>query len=190
MKKDRVIYRHLKSCGEVFYIGIGSKTRAHSKGSRNIHWNNIVNKYGYEVQILKTNLSWEEAVELEKILISWYGRRDLNKGLLVNLTEGGEGTVGIIPTFTKEHRQKLTNAQLGVKNHRYGKKGINLNKLRGNHPAAKKVIDIVTGKIWECVADCIDEINRPYDSIIKMLNGQRENKTNLRYLKNYENNKN
>ena len=29
--KNKVVYRHLKPCGEVFYIGYGSKARAHYK---------------------------------------------------------------------------------------------------------------------------------------------------------------
>lgn len=48
---DKVVYRHLKPCGEVFYIGIGSVRRAYDIHSRNKHWNHTVNKYGYEVQM-------------------------------------------------------------------------------------------------------------------------------------------
>jgi len=34
-----VVYRHLKPCGEVFYIGIGNdKDRAYSKRGRNKFW--------------------------------------------------------------------------------------------------------------------------------------------------------
>ena len=38
----------------------------------------------------------EEAIELEILLIQEYGRRDLNLGLLVNHTNGGEGVVGAV----------------------------------------------------------------------------------------------
>jgi hypothetical protein len=87
-----ILYRHLKTNGEVFYIGIGrTEKRAYSKQGRNNYWNKVMNKYGYEIQILKSNLSWEEACELEKILISWYGRKDLGNGCLVNMTDGGDG---------------------------------------------------------------------------------------------------
>ena len=101
----KVIYRHLKPNGEVFYIGIGSVTRAYTKQGRNSYWRNIVNKYGYEVQILKEDLSWEEACELECILIEYYGRRDLGTGTLVNMTDGGEGTLGY--ELTDEHKEIL-----------------------------------------------------------------------------------
>ena len=42
------------------------------------------------------DISWKEAQEVEVLLISEYGRRDLGLGNLVNLTNGGEGTQGII----------------------------------------------------------------------------------------------
>jgi len=87
-----LVYRHLKPCGEVFYIGIGvSKKRAYSKHGRNKHWINTVNKYGYEIQILTNNIDYEFAKEIEVNLISYYGRKDLNFGKLVNMTDGGDG---------------------------------------------------------------------------------------------------
>lgn len=101
-----VLYRHLKPSGEVFYIGIGqTKERAYSKVSRSLHWTNTVEKYGYEVEILKSDLSWEDACEMEQILIEYYGRKDLQKGSLVNLTAGGEGIQGY--THTEKTRRIL-----------------------------------------------------------------------------------
>lgn len=100
LKQDGVfcIYRHLKPCGEVFYIGIGSTLkRPYETKGRNKYWKNKVKKYpNYEVQILKTGLTKEEACELETILISWYKRADCCEGTLVNLTDGGETTYGRI----------------------------------------------------------------------------------------------
>ena len=112
---DKVLYRHIKPCGETFYIGIGNKYRPYSNDYRNVFWKKITNKYpDYEVQIVKSNLTWEDACELEKILISWYGRRDLNKGTLCNMTDGGEGCVGhvysekTIERFKEIGRQRMT----------------------------------------------------------------------------------
>lgn len=64
------IYRHIRlDTNEVFYIGIGKdKERAFSNKKRNRHWIGIVNSVGYSVEILKSDLSWEDACELEKIL--------------------------------------------------------------------------------------------------------------------------
>lgn len=136
-KEGTCLYRHIKPNGEIFYIGIGSFKRAYSKDYRNKHWIHVVNKYGYEVQVLKTGLTWNEAVELEILLISHYGRRDLGIGTLVNLTDGGEGAVGVVRTDeqkkmygswnigrkpTEEHLQKNREANSGEKNAFYGKR--------------------------------------------------------------------
>lgn len=117
MEKNSYIYRHLKPKGEVFYIGIGKSKnfkRAYSKYKRSAFWLDIVNKYGYEIQILKNDLSWEEACELEKVLINYYGRRDLGLGTLVNLTDGGEGLVNpsILERKRRSDVKKLQTGQL------------------------------------------------------------------------------
>lgn len=87
------LYFHINNTtGKVFYVGIGNEKRAYSKYSRNKWWKHIVNKYDYDVIIEETNLSWEEACELERYWINRIGRRDLNTGTLVNLTDGGDGS--------------------------------------------------------------------------------------------------
>jgi hypothetical protein len=91
------VYFHINPLkNEIFYVGIGSIKRSVSKKCRNKFWNNIVNKYGFIVDIIETDLTWVEACELEKFYIKKIGRRDLGLGPLVNLTDGGEGSVGRI----------------------------------------------------------------------------------------------
>lgn len=144
----------------VFYVGIGKNAkRSMRKDARSAHWNSIVNKYGYEIEITHTNICWEEACAIEKYLISFYGRHDLNTGNLCNHTDGGEGAMGakrslktreklrLINTgkkLTQEHKDKIgihskgkNNPMYGVrltgsKNPMYGRKG----KLS---PSARKV---------------------------------------------------
>jgi hypothetical protein len=101
---------------EFFYIGIGNDnnyTRANKKIQRTKHWHNIVNKTDYEVIIIEDNLSWEEACEREKYWIKFYGRKDLQEGNLVNLTDGGEGAVGVIRS--EETKEKLRKIHTGRK---------------------------------------------------------------------------
>lgn len=89
------LYQHIRQdSGDVFYVGIGDKYRPYDKNSRNTHWNNIVKKNNYTVDIVRSFESWEEACEWEKFFISIYGKRHNNEGLLVNLTDGGEGSFG------------------------------------------------------------------------------------------------
>jgi len=88
------IYLHINILtGEPFYVGKGKNNRAFSKKSRNQWWFHIVNKYGYDILFLEENLNKSESYIKEKYWIDRIGRKDLNKGPLVNLTDGGEGSL-------------------------------------------------------------------------------------------------
>lgn len=89
------VYKHIRNdTNEVFYIGIGDDknyNRAYQKRSRNLFWKHIVSKTNYSVEIIEDDLTWENACLKEVEYIKKFGRRDLGIGLLVNLTDGGEG---------------------------------------------------------------------------------------------------
>ena len=108
-----VVYRHRRlDTFEVFYIGIGkTEKRAYSKKSRNKWWKNIILKTEYSVEIIIEDISWKEAQEVEVLLISEYGRRDLGLGNLVNLTNGGEVTQGMTSYSRKGIIRKLDNIE-------------------------------------------------------------------------------
>lgn len=108
-----IVYRHRRlDTFEVFYVGI-SKTekRAYSKKVRNKYWKNIINKTDYNVEIISKYLSYEDAKELEMFLITEYGRKDLNTGILSNMTDGGEGVTNLI--VTQETKNKISNSSKG-----------------------------------------------------------------------------
>jgi hypothetical protein len=133
------IYRHLKPNGEVFYIGIGkTETRAYSR-DRSKFWKSIVEKYGYEVQILKKDLTLEDAKELEIILIAHYGRRDLGTGTLVNMTNGGDGINGY--KHSDEAILKITESSIG----RIWTEEL---KSKMKKPKSKEHIENMKGRIW------------------------------------------
>jgi hypothetical protein len=93
------IYRHIRlDKNEPFYVGIGlddiPKRAYETKKRRSQWWNNIVNKYGYSVDILFENVTIDFAKEKEKEFISLYGRIDLGTGTLCNQTDGGDGMNG------------------------------------------------------------------------------------------------
>lgn len=106
-----LLYFHKKPCGEIFYVGIGNKKRPYIKQSRSKWWHNIVNKYGYNVEIISENLTHEQAVILEKFYIKDIGRRDLKTGTLINQTDGGDGIINP----TQEIRDKIGAAHKGMK---------------------------------------------------------------------------
>ena len=96
------IYKHIRlDKNEVFYIGKGTNidgryARAYSDNRTNTHWRNIVRKNDHNVEIIIDGLSEKEAFKMEQEYIAFYGRRDLGTGTLVNMTDGGEGSLGHI----------------------------------------------------------------------------------------------
>jgi hypothetical protein len=109
------VYQHIRlDTNEVFYVGISRDSnynRAYSFKNRNKYWNNIVKKYGYKVEIVFNNILKEEAIEKEKELIKFYGRKDLNEGILANMTDGGEGSQNL----SEESKQKIASHFIGKK---------------------------------------------------------------------------
>lgn len=67
------------------------------------------------------NLSKEEANKLEIKLISFFGRKDLKKGNLLNLTAGGEGSREISDELRKRMGIKNIGRFVGQKNGNYKK---------------------------------------------------------------------
>jgi hypothetical protein len=110
-----LVYQHIrKDNNKVFYIGIGvEEKRAFSKEARNPMWWNIVNKADYIVEVIHDSITWEEACILEKFYIKKYGRKDNGTGILSNMTDGGDGVIGLV--FTNETRFKLSQSRLGKK---------------------------------------------------------------------------
>jgi hypothetical protein len=93
------VYGHFIPNSETpFYIGKGRKKRAWDKCGRTYWWHNIVNKNGFEVRILYETDDESSAFSIEKELIEHYGRKNTGTGVLINLTDGGEGASGVIRT--------------------------------------------------------------------------------------------
>lgn len=120
------LYRHIrKDTNEVFYVGIGSKKygkrldkcdRAYLRTCRTKWWKNIVEKTEYEVEIILESDDENFIISKEIEFIKLYGRKDLGKGSLVNLTDGGEGTNGrkykMSPESIEKMRKSLTGRKL------------------------------------------------------------------------------
>ena len=211
--KDTCLYKHtLKSDGRIIYIGIGNEKRPYSTGDRNDRWKKMVKKYGgFDVTILKTDMSWEEACELEIKMVAFYGRlkpskSNLNYGCLVNMTDGGDGVKGSIRSEELKERQRQlmkgeNNPNFGISNYdrwveKYGveeankkqkdwvkKQKENHARLSGEkHPGSKKVICSITNKIYGCAKEASTDLGIKYVTLLSYLKGRNPNKTSLRYL--------
>ena len=113
------VYRHIRlDKNEPFYVGVGSdkyfkRAYQNKPKARNQYWHKIAAKTDYEVEIIMDGLSWEEALKKEIEFIALYGRVNTKTGILCNLTDGGEGNKGYVPTEeTLEKQRKVVRPPL------------------------------------------------------------------------------
>jgi len=144
------VYRHIRlDKNEPFYIGIGTDknfTRAKEKTRRNQIWNKIVSKTQYEIEILFENIDINEAKRKEIEFISLYGRKNLGTGILANMTNGGEGTLGRIFKHSKETRDKISQFKIGKISPRKGVKLSEETKSKMSQSKKGKSWDEIYGK--------------------------------------------
>jgi hypothetical protein len=184
------VYRHIRlDKNEPFYIGIGSGgyKRAKSTRGRNKIWNGIVTRTDYEVEILIDDLGWNDARDKEKEFISLYGRIDKGTGPLCNLTEGGDGTLGVSAwnkgkKLSEEHINSLSKAQTGLKRSQESiDKAIETKKLTFSNKG-KIVLNTQTGIYYVSVTEAAKSIGKRQSILSRKLNGDRRNNTPFVYV--------
>ena len=154
-----IVYTHRKAdTYEVFYVGIGTTERrayAFNK-SRNQHWTNVYKKHGVIVDIVARDLSWEQACELEQLMIQEYGRKDLGLGSLVNMTDGGDGQVN--PSVETIEKSKKSRGKIVVSD-------ATKEKMRaariGKSYISKPVLDLMTGFFYDNMRQACDAVGQP-----------------------------
>lgn len=110
------IYAHSKSptqeINDFFYVGKGCGNRAKRTNHRNQYWKNMVakNNSKFYVHFLQTNLTEDEAFFYEILYIQIFGKK-IEDGLLVNMTDGGEGISG--HKLSEETKRKISEAHKG-----------------------------------------------------------------------------
>lgn len=104
------VYAYIRSkdspmakAGTPYYIGKGTGKRAYSK-----HSFKIPDKS--RIVILENNLTEIGSLAIERRLISWWGRKDIKTGILLNKTEGGDS-----PLMDEDKKLHLSIVNTGKK---------------------------------------------------------------------------
>jgi hypothetical protein len=106
-----IVYSHTRlDTNEVFYIGKGRPRRMTDKTNRNKHWNNIVLKNDYKSDVIAGNLSEDEALNFEALLIDKLKSAGLK---LCNLAKGGKSSAGW--KMSDESKAKVSASKKGHK---------------------------------------------------------------------------
>lgn len=123
------VYVFFRPNGIPCYVGLGTKNRIQRQfaSSHNPHLARIMAKAGGTLPVVKVRegLSFEQAAETEIALIAALGR-EIDGGILVNISTGGEGASGVGPSEScleaikiamqrPETRENCRQAKLGTK---------------------------------------------------------------------------
>ena len=121
MTNERRFYVYMawhKSTNEPIYVGkgCGNRLSCHNRDAETgLHYNKFMVEYvkqhgRMKFEIVRNNLTNQEAIQTEIDLIYYFGRKDLGFGTLFNRTDGGEGGTG---PKTEDHKAKIGKALKG-----------------------------------------------------------------------------
>ncbi len=101
------VYAYMREDGTPYYIGKGTGDRAYRQHRRGEVMYDPPSKD--RIKILKNDMSEFDAYVCENEMILKYGRKDIETGILINMSDGGEGTSGRPCSDVCKERTRETN---------------------------------------------------------------------------------
>lgn len=137
------VYAYInKKTGKPYYIGKGKGDRAFRK-----HYRVSVPKNKSMIVFCETNLTEIGAFALERRLISFWGRKDTNTGILLNLSDGGEGSSGLVmPESAKQAISEFRTGQQHSEKSKQKMRGKRGKRGKFSEETRRKMSDAKKGK--------------------------------------------
>lgn len=199
------VYRHTSPSGKV-YIGITKHTNVNRRWLNGLGYRRAgifrfaVKKYGWDNithEILLKNISEDEAKYAEKYLIKWYKIHNLS----YNITDGGDGCVGIEPwnkgiPCSEEVKKKIGDANRGEKGAWWHKEFPE--EMKKKISEAKKGIATKVSKViqftlsgdfvreWKSQSEAARALHLDSSAISKCCKGKRNKVGNFKWQYKYE----
>ncbi len=194
------VYVHINKINQKIYVGITSKSlqerfRSNGVGYRSCsHFWHAIQKYGwkaFEHEVIASNLTEEEACNMEKLLIKKLNTTDQRYGY--NISEGGDK--GCLLTgerhprygkhLTAEHKRKLSESHKGksVVMTESAKEKIR-KALTGNKNGKRVMIRCIqTNVVYESAAEAAKDMNCDPSAILKCTKGELRHTHGLQWEK-------
>lgn len=160
-------YFYIRRDGTPYYVGKGCNERINSKNHPGIS----LPPKERRIKVAQ-NLTEEAAIEMEKMYIKKYGRKDLGTGILYNRTDGGDNPPTMIknnPNHKKGLKRWWDNATPEQKLDR-GEKISKSKKGKGNNLPTSPVIIIELNLKFNSIKECANYINGDSSAITRCLN--------------------
>lgn len=173
-----IIYKATNLINNKTYIGqtvldLNTRRRQHENSYKYkscYAFSRAIKKYGkenFKWEVIDTATTVEELNEKESYYIEFYKSLTSQNGY--NLKGGGDNSF-----LTEEVKQKISKAQLGEKNHMFGKKG------ELSH-SSKGVKNITTGNIYGSASECAEKESINFSHVCAVCRGDRGSTNNCVY---------
>lgn len=174
-------YAYLREDGTPYYIGKGKGNRAYVRNKKDCK----PPRDRSRILILKRNLTEFEALRHEVYMISIFGRKNNETGILRNLTDGGEGSSGAVRSeefkqnlrdrkLTEKHKRKIGESKVGKPRDKETREKIKKNltgKYLGEKNPNSKKVEVVypdgTTKLFPYAKAAAKELKCCYEMVKK-----------------------